>query len=74
MYSLECLCEAEYVGKNGRRFNKRMGEHFRPMIKCTLMVPGAMGAHYKKDHSYENITDFLFSKQKICNVNSLRVN
>ena len=49
VYSLErCLCGAEYVGESGRRFNTRMWEHFRSVIKCN--TDGAMGAHYKKHH------------------------
>ena len=60
VYSLECcLCGSEYVGESGRRFNTRMWEHFRSVIKCN--TDGAMGAHYKKHHPNENIPDLPFT-------------
>jgi hypothetical protein len=61
VYSLECcLCGAEYVGESGRRFNTRMWEHFRSVIKCN--TDGAMGAHYKKHHPNENIPIIIIIK------------
>ena len=37
------------------RFNTRMWEYFRSVIKCN--TDGAMGAHYKKRHPNGNIPD-----------------
>ena len=48
---------AKYL--SGRRFNTRIWEHFRSVIKCN--TDGAMGAHYKKHHPNENIPDLPFT-------------
>ena len=59
VYLLTCsICKEQYVGESGRLFRKRMREHFLSVANKTS--EHAMGAHFAKYHSGENINNLPF--------------
>ena len=59
VYLLTCsICKEQYVGESGRLFRKRMREHFLSVANKTS--EHAMGAHFAKYHSEENIDNLPF--------------
>ena len=64
VYLLTCsICREQYVGESGRLFRVRMREHF--LSVANKASDHAMGAHFAKCHSGENIDTLPFECELI---------